>query len=301
MKIKSFYGPFPHNAELREALKIIRRIFPYRDEKCKGVLAKRPCFNYQIGLCPGVCAGAISKRNYRKLVKRIELFFEAKKSELVRDIEKEMKNLAKVEMFEEAGRLKRTLYALEHIQDVALIKKDIERVESDEIFRIEAYDIAHISGTNVVGVMTVVEDGEVSKSQYRKFKIKNDKNDDTNNLKEVLRRRFNHAEWKFPNLVVVDGGVGQLNAGKEVMRELGLNIPVVSVLKDQRHKAREILRAPEVSSENPLTPSLRDGTPPPRIFSLTSSLKKDILLANTEAHRFAIGYHRKLRTKGFRI
>jgi excinuclease ABC subunit C len=184
---------------------------------------------------------------------------------------------------------------------VALIKKDIERVESDEVFRIEAYDIAHISGTNVVGVMTVVEDGEVSKSQYRKFKIKNDKNDDTNNLKEVLRRRFNHAEWKFPNLVVVDGGVGQLNAGRDALKETGLNIPVVSVLKDPRHKAREILGVHGISEEilGGGVPSRSDGV---KGFSqLIPELQRAVLLANSESHRFAIRYHRKLRTKGFRI
>jgi excinuclease ABC subunit C len=280
--LTAIYGPFPHGGELREALKIIRRIFPYRDEKCQGVKAKRPCFNYQIGLCPGVCAGVISKTEYRKTVKRIKLFFEGKKSELIKDLEKDMKKLAKEKKFEEASVVKRTLYSLEHIQDVALIKRDVERVHSENVFRIEAYDIAHISGSNVVGVMTVVEDGELNKSQYRKFKIKNDRNDDTNNLKEVVRRRLGHPEWQFPSLIVVDGGVGQINAAKEVLKNNNLDIPVVSVVKDDKHKAREVLGVQGISAENP-------------------SLKKEILLANVEAHRFAITYHRKLRSKGFRI
>ena len=162
------YGPFPNGNELREALKIIRRIFPYRDNKCS---MKKPCFNSQIGLCPGICAGLMNKRDYRRRIKYIKLFFEAKKDLLIKNLEKEMKTLAKNEKFEEAEKIKRTIYALEHIQDVALIKRDVERSENRNVFRIEAYDIAHLSGQNTVGVMTVVEDGELAKDQYRKFKI----------------------------------------------------------------------------------------------------------------------------------
>ena len=264
------YGPFPHGAELKEALKIIRKIFPYRDEKCK--LTGKPCFNAQIGLCPGPCAGWISKKDYRKIISHIKLFFEAKKPKLIKSLEKEMKTLAKLHKFEEANKVKKQIFALDHIQDVALIKNDFE---SEANFRIEAYDIAHLSGKDVVGVMTVVSDGELDKSQYRKFKIRINKNDDTGNLREMLTRRFNHSEWKFPNLIVVDGGRGQINAAKEVLKLRSLEVSVVSVVKDERHKAREIVGSKEYARE--------------------------ILLANAEAHRFAINYHRKLRGKGFRI
>ena len=264
------YGPFPHASELKEALKIIRKIFPYRDAKCK--LGGKPCFNAQIGLCPGPCARWIYKSEYQKTIRHIKLFFEGKKDRLIRTLEKEMKDFAKKQEFEKAEKVKHQLFALNHIQDVALIKQDLGPALPAGRFRIEAYDIAHISGTNVVGVMTVVEDGEVNKSQYRKFKIKADKNDDTKNLKEVLQRRLNHPEWPMPNLIVVDGGKGQLNVAKGVT-----TIPVVAITKDERHKAREIL-------------NLRD-----------KGLEKSVLLANSEAHRFAINYHRLLRNKGFRI
>lgn len=274
-KIWKNFGPFPHAGELREALKIIRKIFPYRDNKCK--LGGRPCFNAQIGLCPGPCAGRISKKDYRKIIRNLALFFEGKKEKVIRNLEKEMLALAKLELFEEAEKVKRKIFALEHIQDIALIKRDLGESGTKECFRIEAYDIAHISGTNVVGVMTVVEDGEVNKSQYRKFKIKADKNDDVKNLKEVLERRLNHPEWPMPQLVVVDGGLGQLNAAREVLKKRGIEISAVSVVKDDRHKAKAVLNLIDKSQE------------------------RGILLANAEAHRFAIGYHRKLRTKGFRI
>ncbi len=273
------YGPFPYGGELKEALKIVRKIFPFRDDKClprQGGI--KPCFNAQIGLCPGSCAGWISKKDYQKIIKHIKLFFEANKPKLVKSLEEEMKALAKGQKFEEAEKVKRQLFALSHIQDIALIRKDVENDSTrGSVFRIEAYDVAHISGTNVVGVMTVVEDRELAKSQYRKFKLKLNKNNDTKNLKEILTRRLNHEEWRMPNIIVVDGGVGQINVAKEVLKEKNLNIQIVSVVKDERHKAREIM-------------GLKDKT-----------LEKSILLSNLEAHRFAINYHRLLRSKGFRI
>ena len=274
LKIRSCFGPFPHGGELREALKIIRKIFPYRDEKCT---LKKKCFNAQIGLCPGVCAGQITSKEYKKVVRRIELFFNGKKQDLIKDVEKEMKSLAKSQKFEEAEMQKKTLFALEHIHDMALIKRDIERGDSTNTTRIEAYDIAHLSGSNTVGVMVVVEDGEVAKSQYRKFKIKVDKNDDVNNLKEVLSRRLNHPEWQMPDIVVIDGGVGQVNAAKEILKNA--NVEIVAVVKNDKHKAREVVGNKQI----------------------VNKWQKSILLANAEAHRFAIGYHRKLRNKGFRI
>ncbi|CAN5143298.1 excinuclease ABC subunit UvrC [soil metagenome] len=289
MKILESFGPFPHGGELREALKIIRKIFPYRDNKCtpwneqKDPLNPRQCFNYQIGLCPGVCVNAISKREYRKDIKHLRLFLRGEKVELIKDLEKEMGVYAKLQKFEEAQSIKRVLYSLDHIQDVALIKHDAGRIYDEDVFRIEAYDIAHISGSDTVGVMVVIEDDELAKSQYRKFKIRGSggrvKVDDTNNLKEVLERRLTHLEWQFPNLMVIDGGVGQINAAKEIIEKNSLNIEIVSVVKDTRHKPKGFLGNQE----------------------LIDKWNKSILLANSEAHRFAITYHRKLRTKGFRM
>ncbi|KND49012.1 MAG: excinuclease ABC subunit C [Parcubacteria bacterium C7867-005] len=287
-KIKSVFGPFPSSGELREALKIIRKLFPYRDkcipkEELKMGAKIKPCFNSQIGLCPGVCSGAISKREYRKRIKHLELFFNGEKTTLIKELEKEMKLCAKEERFEDAEKIKRTLYSLDHIQDVALIKRDSTRVYDENVFRIEAYDIAHISGSDTVGVMVVVEDDELQKSQYRKFKIKGVGGrvgvDDTKNLREVIRRRLGHAEWNLPQLIVVDGSTAQINAAKEELKERGFNIEIVSVVKDEKHKAREIIGEK----------------------GKIEKWGRSILLANSEAHRFAITYHRKLRSSGFRI
>lgn len=278
---KYTFGPFPHGAELKEAMKIIRKIFPFRDEKCKPDLG-RPCFNKQIGLCPGVCTGEISKEEYAEIIADIKLLFEGKKKELLKKLEIEMQDFAEKQEFEKAEIVKRKVFALTHIQDVGLLKRQKKissgsyggSAGSNGSYRIEAYDIAHTAGANVVGVMTVVEDSEVAKSEYRKFKIKlNPGVNDTGALKEILRRRLSHVEWPFPRLIVVDGGKAQINAVLAVLKIFGFEIPVVSVLKDERHKPKDILGDKKIKSEK----------------------EEEIILANSEAHRFALKYHRSKR------
>jgi excinuclease ABC subunit C len=271
------YGPFPHGFELREALRIIRKIFPYRD-KCQ-IGSKRPCFNAQIGLCPGVCAGLCTEKEYAIILRHLKLFFEGKKKQLIKLLEQEMKYLAKSREFEKAGETKKTIFALNHIQDVALMKRN----QSTAKLRIEAYDVAHLSGKDTVGVMVVVEDGEKKVTDYRKFKIRGTNGrvnvDDTANLAEILDRRLNHPEWSIPNLIVIDGSVAQVNSAKKVLVERGANIEIVSVVKDEKHRPRGFLGSKTTINEH----------------------KHEILLANNEAHRFAITYHRKLRGKQFKI
>lgn len=271
LKLKTTFGPFPHGSELKEALKIIRKIFPWRDYKCEPNQGK-PCFNAQIGLCPGVCTGAISKTDYAKIIKNLILFFEGNKKKIIKNLEQEMKVLARRREFEKAEVVKRKIFALNHIQDVALIKHKEENPVTE--FRIESYDIAHMSGVNVVGVMTVLQNGESQKSEYRKFIIKHNPGvDDTGALREMLMRRFNHPEWQFPNLVAVDGGIAQKNTAERVLSELNLIIPVVAVTKDDRHKPERI-----------------QGDE-----SLVQKHKQAILLGNAEAHRYAVKFHRQKR------
>lgn len=290
LDIKYKFGPYPNGSAIKEGLKIIRKIFTYRD-KClpyeflpsQKTVKVRSCFNKQIGLCPGVCSGEISKKEYGDIVRNIKLFLEGKKKTLMKTLEREMKGYGENLEFEKAGKIKRTLFALNHIQDVALIKKSgdeiVEEVSMElNNFRMEAYDIAHISGTNMVGAMTVSENGELKKSDYRKFKIKSVKTpNDTAALKEVLERRLKHKEWRLPDIIVYDGGIAQRNAVLEILKNsLGENhkIKIVGVVKDEKHKPSKILGEEEIIKNH----------------------KKEILLLNGEAHRFAIGFHRKLRS-----
>ncbi len=304
------FGPFPYGYTLREAMKIIRRIFPYRDAKCiprevqKDPAHPVPCFNRQIHLCPGVCTGEISKEEYKETIQNIVRFFEGNKKAIIKNLEKRMKECAKQQKFEEASVLKKQLFALTHIHDVSLIREETWGGKEPTGYRIESYDIAHWMGKSVVGVMTVVEDGSPAKGEYRKFKIKGDPLssgsagaglarpssvalgrlpagslagiNDTKALSEVLSRRLGHNEWRFPNLIVVDGGIAQKRAIEKVLRETGNVIPVVSVVKDERHKPKEILGD-----------------------KMYLKYEKEILLSNAEAHRFAIGFHKEKRDKNW--
>lgn len=267
------YGPFASLTQLRDATKIIRRMFPYRD-KCE-VDQGKPCFYAQLKLCPGVCVGAITQEEYKRHISNIRKLFEGKRTEIVRDFEKEMKERARNHEFEKAAQARNTLFALEHIKDISLIKDEEIVSFKDAAFRIEAYDVAHISGGDRVGVMTVIEGKEKNKDEYRRFKLPEKTNDDYAGLREIMLRRFNHKEWRYPDLIVIDGGVGQKQTAEKVIAHLGLHIPIVSVVKDERHKPKDILG-----------PSLH-----------VDYHKKEILLANAEAHRFAIGYHKLLRNK----
>ena len=284
LKIGYSFGPFPNGSQLKEAMKIVRKMFPYRD-KCEP-LSGRPCFNRQIGLCPGVCTGEISKEEYAKQIQNIILFFEGNKKKLVKNLEKQMKSFAKAREFEKANIAKRTLFTLNHIQDISLIKDDLNSTIRHGVyanFRIESYDIAHMSGQNVVGVMTVMEDGEIKKSDYRKFKIKNDPGvNDTKALAEVLSRRLAHIEWRLPDLIVVDGGIAQKKVVEKILKENNIQIPVVSVVKDERHKPREILGDRSIA----LTAGKK-----------WQELEREILLSNSEAHRYSINFHKLLRGK----
>ncbi len=285
---KKVFGPFPNGLQLRTALKIVRRIFPFFDDQSSK--KQNVQFYKQLALVPA--------ENYKNNLKNLILFFEGKKGKIISDLKKEMNACAKKMQFERANEIKKQIFALEHINDVALIKEDIgfsrneqnwsrvgapgERVKRDNFdysaksFRIEAYDVAHMSGQNMVGVMTVVTDGEPEKSEYKKFIIRTQKNsNDTGALEEILSRRFRHTEWGLPNLVVVDGSTAQVNVAKQVLSRYQFGIPIVGVVKDERHKPKAILGNEQIIKK----------------------YKKSILLANSEAHRFAITFYRQKSRK----
>ncbi len=292
----SIFGPFTSGTQLSEALKILRRIFPFIDNSS----SKKQNYEFykQLGLTPDASSPS---ELYLQNIKYLKLFFNGKKKDIISDLKKSMMQKATEKKFEQAQELKRQLFALQHINDVALLRQDdyvrqgfpsgspatqrrpFEKVLSDSV-RIEAYDIAHLGGKNMVGAMVVLEDGEVEKSKYRKFKIKTqNKANDTGALVEVLNRRFTHQEWVYPNLIVVDGGIAQINSTRRVLTSIGIKIPVVSVVKDKRHKPKAIMGLPAQTGNE----------------KFTLKYKREILLANSEAHRFAIAYHKNMRNKNF--
>jgi len=272
-KYDSVFGPFPSGPSVREALKIVRRIFPFRDRV--SAQKDKEVFYRQIGLAPDVSTTEAANQ-YQKNIIRIKQIFQGKLRTLIKDLQKEMNAAAKREAFEEANALKQKIFALEHIQDISLIKRDLERVDGENVFRLEAYDIAHISGKQMVGVMTVTENSTVQKNDYRKFIIRGfNTANDAGALREVLVRRLAHTEWPYPNAIVVDGNIIQMNVANTVLKELQLEIPVIAVTKDERHRPKSISGPQDI----------------------IDAQKYAILLANNEAHRFALSFHKDRRSK----
>lgn len=272
------FGPYPSGALFKEALRIIRKLFKYYDTKVpvgkeKTKIARSKIdFNTQIGLYPE----STDKGEYLRTIKHIRLFFEGKKREIIADLEKNMHEFAKDEKFEEADSLKKKIYALEHINDISLLKNEFKTYRDETNVRLEAYDVAHLAGESMVGVMTVVEGNTASTDEYRKFKVQSVSGpNDTAALREILSRRLNHAEWELPQVIVVDGSTAQKNAAERVLKQRSLHIPVVGVVKDEKHKPVRIIGQKKLIDKH----------------------KDSILLANAESHRFAISYHRKDKRK----
>jgi excinuclease ABC subunit C len=291
-----YFGPFPSSRTVKETLKSLRRVFPWCAypswRLVKGT--QRPCFYYHLGQCPGPCVGKIDQKEYKKIINRLSRFLSGEKESLINELTKEMEQASKNQNFEEAGRIKKTLNginyltqanrtslylenhnfladekqkALEVLQDVLKLSKLPERIE--------CYDISNIQGHESTGSMVVLTNGEIDKSQYRKFKIKmTGRPNDVGMHKEMMRRRLNHPDWQFPDLFIIDGGIGQVNGIAEVFKERGINIPLFGLAKRM-----EWLYAP-------------DG----RIVKLPKSHLASKLMQKIrdEAHRFAITYHRKL-------
>lgn len=292
---KYTFGPYTSKKQLEIAIKIIRKIFPYHSNK---QLTEKGCLDYQIGLCSGPYAGAISRKDYLKNIRNIRMILEGKKKNLVKKLEKEMVEFAKKHKFERAAEIRNKIFALQHIQDIALISRDMgDEMENERDIsqipnpksqtRIEAYDISNISGQYAVGSMVVFINDEPEKSEYRKFKIRTVQGtNDVGMMQEVLMRRFNN-DWPKPDLILLDGGQGHLNMCEKLMRELKLDIPVVAVAKGPTRKISNFQFS--ISKQFPIPNELK-------IF-----VNNRILLGRIieEAHRFAISYHRKVRRGNF--
>jgi excinuclease ABC subunit C len=287
------YGPFPSGYQLREALRLIRKIFPFYDTPkpimVAGSSGARSAqvqggnkhlqanveFNRQIGQYPR----SMDRKDYLRSIRNVGLFLSGRVKALRAQLEKDMRQAAKDERFEDAAAIRGQLFALDHVQDVSLIRD--EREDRPARPRIEAYDTAHIGGTNAIGVMVVVENSLPQKKEYRTFRIQGrggkSLNDDIASLKEILSRRLGHTEWPLPRAFVVDGGKTHKKAAEELLKEIGIGIPVVAVVKDERHRPREVIGG--------LRAGISDA---------------DAVLANAEAHRFSLSRHRRARTAQMR-
>jgi excinuclease ABC subunit C len=283
---KAVFGPYTSPRSLRAALDLVRKAFPW--STCESGQS-RACFYHHLKLCPGVCIDAISKQDYAKIIRDLIRFFDGKKDDILKAYAKEMKVASKEKRFEDAAALRNKIFFLEHIQDVAVLKRedeDVDKIREGEapinIFgRIEGYDISNISGTSSVASMVVFEDGAPAKAEYRKFRMKTVAgSNDVASMKETLARRFRN-DWRHPDLILIDGGWPQVNAAIEVIHEFELGIPVIGLAKGPARDRNDLICDP-----NNL-----------EICALCERYKKLLIAVRDEAHRFAITYHRKVRSR----
>lgn len=303
-----YYGPYPHVMQIKRLLGWLTGIFrlrpcrmAFRAEALPSEKKVKSCLYLHTGKCPGPCAGSIGVEAYRKRVKEVSLFLRARFMDLKTVWQKEMEKASSAQEYEKAADLRDRLGALEQMQERVVIRelKSEDLVlslrETDALkelketlglkkwpIGIEGFDISNISGTLAVGSMVCFRNGKPDKSSYRRYKIKTVVgSNDFAMLKEVVGRRYRRliAENKgFPDLILIDGGRGQLSTAVAVLKSLGLyeSIPVISLAKRE-----EVVYTPD--AEKPI--KLPRRSPALRLLQQVRD----------ESHRFALSYHQKLR------
>lgn len=284
-QIGDVFGPYP-GLNAKAALKILRRLFRY--STCEPG-AKRPCLYYEMGQCLGVCTGEIGAAEYKqRVITPLKWFLSGKKKPVIKSFEQQMKQAAKEERFEDAGRLRNQLHELQRIHDVTLINQsffeDQTRSTTELVvgrpMRIEGYDISNLGATDKVGSMVVFNNEGPVKSQYRKFTIKTVAGQsDVDSLAEVLERRLQHDDWPMPDVILIDGGRPQINRTKKVFKDRGVAIPFVGIAKGPERKRNDFIL----------------GTVEKVFVSWVSTHQPLLIRVRDEAHRFAITFNRSKR------
>jgi excinuclease ABC subunit C len=308
-----YIGPFPEASSIEIIIKTLRKIFPFRDctiQKFNNYKRlNRPCLYGYIGVCPAPCQGdkeiVINNDNVRK----IKEYLTGNRKQLFNKIKSEMKKASIDQRYEDAALLRDQLNSYNYItQSTSNIREYIEspNIKYDrqlnglqeliktlsingirfseyelEKFRTETYDISNIQGKNAVGSMVVFEGGVPDKKEYRRFAIKlKDTPDDFSMMKEVLNRRFKNTKWNKPDLIIIDGGKGQLSSALDILTQNNIDIPVISLAK----RNEEII----IWVENKFKTLSLDKN---------SSALKVLQSTRDEAHRFAVSYYRNIHRR----
>lgn len=307
------FGPFQSGKMVRSIMRVLRHSIPYCTQKVRNGSS---CFYTQIGLC-SPCPSYISglkdsedkqklQNRYRQNIFRLRDILSGKASGVLSSFEKEMKENAAQYKFEQAAHIRNQLTSLYDLifkqYDPMLFTQDsmIENLAENEIEsllsvlnkaypqlkqlkRIECIDISNTSGTNATGSMVVLTNGLIDTNEYRRFKIQQRNiSNDVGMIGEVLKRRFSHSDWPLPDVCVVDGGKPQVAKAISVLTSMNVNIPIIGLAKRQEeivvlyNSLLKIIRLPLTDPAIHLLQRIRD-----------------------EAHRFAITYHRKLRSRSF--
>ena len=284
-----YFGPYYNGFAIKKALRYLRRVFPYYTKPPR--LGERASLDVHIGLSP--LPGTTSDE-YKATLRKLIRYFEGGRKTLAKEIEKEMHQAAKLHDFETAARLRNRLRDLAELQRKIMfgdrefldISKDKALSDLTTLLglpaipaRIEGYDISHMGGVNVVASMVVFSNGVSNRSEYRKFKV-SERNNDTGNMREVITRRLRHLkDWGRPDLVLIDGGAGQINAVADLL--IAENIPYVGRNKSGDHSRNAKVRLSLPGKEIEIQPG--------------SHLAKLIARIDDESHRFAVSYHTVLK------
>ncbi len=289
-----YFGPFVAGFQVKQALKYLRRIFPYYTRSDRNHSSK---LEYQIGVLPDP---NISKKDYRLRIRRLLLILEGKSSVLTKQLERDMKRASKAKTYELAAELRNQYLALKGLSTKIVFGKDETfNIELDKALeeitrllklnkipnRIECYDISNFSGGDAVSSMVVFTKGIPDQKQYRHFKMHTPGPNDFAMMQETIRRRFSERnnKWPKPDLIIIDGGKGQLSSVLSVLNELKLDIPTVGLAK--RYETIIMYNTASANSFSNLN------------FENNSVVLYLVQRIRDEAHRFAVSYHKLLRKK----
>lgn len=313
-----YFGPYSSTATIRQALKLLRRVFPYATRQIPG--QKRATLHYHLGLDPGLEEGRTSLEDYRANLRRLIAYIEGKRVTIIRELEQEMKAAAKVQDFETAAKKRNQLTSLQRLSHQVIfsdkefldISKDYALNELVDLLtlgdfpkRIEGYDISHMQGTDVVASMVVFTNGVSDKAEYRKFKTKIDHNNDFYNMNETLKRRLsqkNIKAWGKPSIVLIDGGKGQLDAAIKARDEQGCSeLPFIGLAKREEQIVIAKGRS-NVELNEEIMHKLGGFATESDDFILVNiphrtNLVKLLQRVRDESHRFAVSYHSVLKSK----
>jgi excinuclease ABC subunit C len=314
-----YFGPYVSGYAVKKALRYLRRAFPYAISKPSG--QKRNSLYYHLGLDPGLEEGKTSLNEYRANLRKLMQYLRGDRVGLVRDIERQMNKSAKTKDFEAAAHYRNQLQALQQLgrqilfsdRELQDASKDLALVELATLLglsrpprRIEGFDISHMQGTDNVASMVVFINGLPDKTSYRKFKMRLAGNDDFAHMSETIHRRLredNRKKWGKGDLMLIDGGRGQLSAALQARDDCGLGIPMVGLAKKQeeivihRNKSApgmDVERAIGIARKVNAYVSQSDDFINIELPKDTNAVKL-LQRIRDESHRFAVSYHSTLK------
>ncbi len=311
-----YFGPYFSALTIKKALRSLRRIFPYSTH-INGV-PKRACLQYHLGLCPGLETNQTSLEDYRANLRLLIQYLKGNRVSLVSQLETEMKQAASEQDFELAAKYRNQVLSLMNLKkQIVFSDSESLNLSNDQALSelaellgiskiprvIEGYDISHMQGTDNVASMVVFANGVPDKKSYRKFKMRIPGNDDFKHMNEVIKRRLKRKDqksWKLPDLILIDGGKGQLSSAQQAAHELGISVPMIGLAKRQEEIIISSSSLVNLSSEfanrnGALIVQESDFT----VVNLphSSPIIKLLQRIRDESHRFAVSYHSTLKIK----